>query len=289
MKTAIRCATGVLLLAGMCAGACRGLAPAAGPSMPSQGRNLSYAPEHIIAHACARIGAESVDVDEIRIVHPKVFGLDDSTAIVYGNYYVIDDDYPHIPQIYPLILRTNDRGKSWMQALDPMSERASDLVELRFVDGTHGWIAWKHDIEGPAFGMLCTFGGGYSWESSTFHIPTGLASLGEWSFSSPWKGECIVFPGYDDIPMPGDESRRVGCWKLRTEDGGRNWHIAEAIAQDDPALSAKRALPGPTWAPKSPRWSVEERNDAFIILHLDEEGERTTVLTLPRVPYRADR
>jgi hypothetical protein len=246
----------------------------------------SYSSQNLIAHACARILAESV-VSElgIRIVAPKVYGLDESNAVVYGNYYLTEPEYRHIPQIYPLIFRTNDGGQTWLQALDPVTIRSSDLVELRFVDEEHGWILWAHDIEGPAFGMLYTSFRGYTWNESTFHGISGLSSMRAWSFPSLWKGECVV-DAQAPIPFDGDMSREIDFWKMSTDDGGRNWYVTQTIANDDPSRKIASALPECEWMEKSPRWSVEEKSGSFGIRRLNEDDEWEIVLLLPRVAYR---
>jgi hypothetical protein len=256
--------------------------PALSPDTTAQ----SYSPQQVIAHACARIlGVSAAPKAEIWIVDPKIFGLDEKTAIVYGNYYLTEPEYRHIPQIYPLILRTGDGGRTWLQVLDPVSIGASNLVELRFVDEEHGWISWAHDIEGPAFGMLYTSFRGYTWNESTFHGITSLSSMRAWSFPSLWKGECIV-DAQTPIPFDGDMSREIDFWKMSTDDGGRNWYVTQTIANDDPSRKTASALPECEWMEKSPRWSVEEKSDSCGIRRLNDNAEWEIVLMLPRVAYR---
>ena len=252
------------------------------------GHGITYTPLNLIAHSCERLVDDQESLVEIQIVRPKAHGLDEKSAIVYGNYYVIPDErYRHIPQIYPLILRTDDGGRTWVQVLDPVTYGMSDLVELRFVDNIHGRLAWEHHIEGPAFGMLSTFNGGYTWEESCFHGIYNLSSLGDWSFSSPWNGECIVY-AQAPFPFAGDVEKEIAYWKMNTTDGGRNWHVTETIAKDDPVkMAGNPTVPECAWMAKSTRWRVDERDEDFAVQLMKNGGDWKTVLSLPQVPYRA--
>ncbi len=252
-------------------------------------RSLAYAPQHVIAHACERLLDDQGGAFAIHIVEPRVYGLEDKKAIVYGNYHVITDSgFAHIPRAYALLLKTTDRGRTWTQVLDPVGHRVGDVSELRFFDDTHGWLAWQNHIEDPSFGMLRTYNGGATWEESRFHDVGAVSILEAWAFSSPWNGECVA-AAMAPVPFEGNLEKEVAFWRMRTEDGGRNWCVTKTVAVDDVTEdAAARTAPEHAWRTPSSRWAVKRRGDSFAVLYLDEQSRWEEVLSLPHTPYRAD-
>lgn len=283
----VRCIS-VLLLMSSTTSACLLQRPTlSSPGLLKQGSDHSgYSVQSILAHSCERLFQEFDSVYAIRIAHPKVFGFNDKKAIVYANFYVIPEQrYEHIPQIYPLVLRTENAGESWTQDLDPAEHWVSDIVALRFINEEAGWLAWAHDIEGNAFGLLHTRNGGLTWHEI---IPGTQGILDAFSFSSPWAGSCVV-SSPSGVPFASDMERDEGSWVVGTEDGGESWKVIQAL-QTGPSdwNSAKQSLPPSNWLEASPQWILVERTDSFAVKCQKASGQWHTVLTLPSTYFETE-
>lgn len=239
-----------------------------------------------MAHACARIARDQGTPSEftIEIVGPKVYGVDAQTAFFYANYYFRNPPDTIVPQIYPLLFRTDDGGGTWLQLLDPVVSRVSNLREIRFLDKDCGWLEWYHVIEGEAFGILLTRDGGMRWHECEFHGIEYPSSLRAWAFTSRMDGACIV----DDQAAALFEDKEVEFWKMRTRDGGHNWFVEATVVLEEPGAEARARLPLTTWATPSTRWTVLELDSGFAVQRMSEDGEWEPVLTLPRIPYRRE-
>ena len=249
--------------------------------------DISYTAMNLIGHSIERLVHDQGEVAEVRIFRPKVYGLDENSALVYGNFHAIAGRrYQHLPQAYGFIFKTTNGGRTWMQVLDHIEHRVSDLSIMRFVDEKHGWLIWEWNIEGSSFGMLRTQNAGYTWQESRIHgIGGGNPVLGDWAFSSPRSGVAVVW-SIGSIPVGDDLERELAYWNMATEDGGRNWEVTETVATDERRRYTEEAIPKNWWIDSSPRWRIRKFRDSFSVQRLRKNSKWEDVLSLPMTPYR---
>ncbi|MEM8548434.1 MAG: hypothetical protein AAGF46_09775 [Pseudomonadota bacterium] len=123
---------------------------------------LSYRPAHLIAHSIARVKRNQCDLAHIKITGARVFGLDSINALVTANFDAIQRDAPNIPQVYGLVLRTADGGRTWTQVFDPADHRISRITDVRFI-GRRGLLLHEHSGGGQYFGFFYTQDFGETW------------------------------------------------------------------------------------------------------------------------------
>jgi photosystem II stability/assembly factor-like uncharacterized protein len=108
------------------------------------------------------------------------------------------------------VLVTSDTGRSWItQYSGP-----ADLDQLDFIDAEHGWAVGEDTV-------LATSDGGATWTAVT----DPCAAIRSVHFVSPDLG-FAVFGGTTVDQNGGYPAVQDGGRLLRTEDGGRTWHVA---------------------------------------------------------------
>lgn len=255
-------------------------------STPCQ--TVRYSTSQLLFHACERLIHDQRTVLEVDIVNPKLFGIDPDNAVLYGNFHVITTSEEwHIPQIYPLVLRTTNKGQTWMHVLDPLEHRISTFVGIQFIDQQHGWLHWHHSIGDSVFGMLWTQNGGLTWHESIFTGIQGNSSLVQWGFSSPSTGRGLV-DSHFGVPVDESNTTEVAYWIVETQTGGRTWDVVTTIStEDENGLAFDGVIPNTQGVESHASWQIHHAEESFRILSLSENGQWQTIFAFPQQLYNA--
>jgi photosystem II stability/assembly factor-like uncharacterized protein len=131
-------------------------------------------------------------------------------GIATRDVYFLDIANGWLVGDHGLAMRSTDRGATWLEQPLPTSE---SLVQVRFTDAQHGWIAAARN------GALWrTVDGGLSW-SATTRAPVPHAT-------QLWvvRERTLVLTGYDE--------RDANLVSAVSEDGGQTWRLAALVVHN---------------------------------------------------------
>ncbi|MEM1262753.1 MAG: hypothetical protein AAGH76_10185 [Pseudomonadota bacterium] len=241
---------------------------------------LAYRPAHLVAHSIARLKRNQCDLAHIKITGPRVFGLDRDNALVTANFDAIFKHAPNVPQIYALVLRTADGGRTWTQVLDPVRQRISRVTDVRFI-GRRGLLLHEHSVGGQSVGFLYSQDFGETWLPSVRAdgVMGSFALIG-WSVRAPHNGVAVIRSA-GGIQISQNSEREVAYWVIKTPNGFR-WRI-DRIVTDDQADSfdPNQALWPSDWGELDTAWSLGTTEARATVYRVTEDGEPRQVLSIP--------
>ena len=169
---------------------------------------------------------------------PCEIELELTAAREAGEAVVVAGDlYSSSATVEAIILRTEDGGSTWVEAVDRMGGTALD--EMQFVDGEHGWIVGRETIGGGQRPfLLASDDGGASWARREIEDDEDYrGAVLELRFDSPEHGMVIV-------------ERPAGLgdpFEMRESfNGGRSWSLRQ-LTSERPALpGSRRRVVAPT-------------------------------------------
>ncbi len=192
----------------------------------------------------------------------NIFAFDSSEVILYGSYQFIKKGMEYNPQNYPMLIKTINGGKTWLDV--SQKNMISTISKVKFIDNNHGWVSWNHGIKGSAFGLFRTLDGGSNWEECELvdrPFEKYLYYDEDWTFYSINDGICILNMSW----YKSAEEYEV----MITKDGGKTF--IKMFSIDEQELSnfknnvMPKLAPGYRLMQSSPEWTLKEGDQNYIL------------------------
>ena len=168
--------------------------------------------------------------DEPCPVYLELSAIQDSgtTLAMAGNLHTVNTT------IFGVLLVSRDQGRTWTDR----RIRSSELDQIQFVDGEHGWVSGvtlDPLPKNPFF--LATQDGGQSWKAAEVFEDARLGIITQFRFESVTDGRMIV-----------DESqgRNKRFERFETDSGGAKWESRE-VADHELRLTAAEEHASSNW------------------------------------------
>lgn len=197
----------------------------------------------------------------------SIYALDENIVFLFGNLGVGAGWQQSI------LLRSSDGGVHWREVMTP--EPASDVVQVTFVGGGHGWALVLRTVEtpGPGGHLYHTADYGQTWQ-----MQANIPSLG--SISYP------VYIGFFDtqrgqISIETWDATGWGCCTLSSSDGGMTWRETGNCYLDGRDLGLTRRMTVSTRDGCQWRFEVQEGPQITLSRRLPSEYDFNTVGRIP--------